>query len=195
MNVTQADLFSRLYRWTYRQGENYTTEAFACLLDFLLKEETAAALDFVSWLCFGGQGPALGSIPTITTQTVTDHGTPDMAIDSKEMVAFIEVKVWSGLGDTQVERYCRLLRSRAAGRQKRLVLLTVDRVEDVADADVRCLRWHEVADQLQKLTLRTPVGVFLTREFVTFLREQIMTVEYVGWQLRDGVLAMRNLSE
>ncbi|HUS45182.1 MAG TPA: hypothetical protein VM219_04025 [Phycisphaerae bacterium] len=188
-------MFSMLYRWSYRQGENFTTDAFACLLGLLAQEEATAAIGFVSWLCFGDQQFTLGSIPKITTQAATGEGTPDMTIDSREILAFVEVKVGSGFGETQVERYSRLLRSQAAGRRKRLVLLTVDRPDDVSDTDLRCLRWHEVADHLLKMRLKvkSPVALFLTGEFVTFLKEQIMTIEHVGWQLPDGIAAMRNL--
>jgi len=193
MNVPRVNIFSRLYRWSYRQGENFTTDAFAGLIGLLAQEDATAAIGFVSWLCFGDQQFTLCTVPKITTQATTDEGTPDMTIKSQEILVFVEVKVGSGFGETQVERYCRLLQSEGGCRRKRLVLLTVGRADDVSNTDVRCLRWHEVADRLQNLPLKSPVALFLTSEFVTFLREQIMTIEHVGWQLPDGIAAMRNL--
>jgi hypothetical protein len=59
------------------------------------------------------------------------------------------------------------------------------------------LRWYEVADRLERevgeKTLTDPVAEFLCRQLLNFLEARNMAVAQVGWQMADGVRALRSL--
>lgn len=55
--MNNDDLFSPLFRWarSNRQGENFTTDAFAALLREMIKRDAALGSRFLGWLCFGSE--------------------------------------------------------------------------------------------------------------------------------------------
>lgn len=200
MAIRPGNLFSSLFRWAHRQGENYTTEALVWLLNHLLLTEPEAGRSLVSWLCFGDESEAnLDQDPLlITTQEITEQGKPDICIESNRLLTYVEVKAGSQLGDNQIGRYLDALAQQGRGKQCRLVLLTRGPVE-FADGEARPhrhVRWHEVADRLLQEGPRLGEATsFVVNQFVGFLEEQIMTIEHVGWEYTNGVIAMRRLVE
>lgn len=194
----KADIFSALYRWAHRQDENFTTEAFVYLLNHLLGHERACGEALVRLLCFPEDPTSHvgGRIHEITTQWVTEEGTPDIRIESDALVAFIEVKKGSGLARDQLGRYRRILAKQAEGRATRLGLLTVYPMgvqEDEERPDSHA-RWDQVADLLGKLELSQELSKYLVDEFLSFLRGQVMTVQRVSWEYMAGTKALCDLT-
>ena len=194
---TNQSVFSVLFRWARRQGENFTTEAFAWLLRLLLRSEPTAGEGLISLLCLGKRDTHLLAADhiVVTTQKVTRAGKPDISISTDSFLAYVEVKTGATLGVNQLGRYRRALEEERGQRRGELVLLTVDYVE-IADEDsahVRKVRWHEVDRWLSDLDLGDGVTQFAVKEFIAFMKENVMTVQRVGWEYVKGVQAMRRL--
>jgi len=201
MVKTGDNLFSSLLRRAYGQGENFTTEAFVWLLKLLLDRERSVGQRLIGRLCFGKEAcPEVNdSRLLISTQELTEEGKPDICVSSTVLLAFVEVKTGSGLGKDQIGRYLRALEQRANGRTTRLTLLTRGSVE-FAEAEAKphlSVRWHAVADWLCQETERIESESvrFAVEQFVGFLEEQIMSIEHVGWEYTNGIIAMRRLVE
>ena len=188
----QQNLFGSLYRWAHRQDENFVTEALVYVVNFLIDQEPVAAGTILDWLLNVPVGP---SAATVDTQFVTDEGRPDIKVETSSLLAFVEVKKGSELGEAQLKRYRRVLNRQAKGRNTSLVLLTqypVTFEEGDEKPDVH-RRWHELAHILATVKLASPVSAFVVRQFTNFLEDQVMSVEQVDWQFIAGFRAFRNL--
>ncbi len=53
MAAFQSNLFVRLHKWAVRQDENFLTETFAYLLEYLIENEPEAACELVARLTGG----------------------------------------------------------------------------------------------------------------------------------------------
>jgi hypothetical protein len=88
----------------------------------------------------------------------SDDNTPnsrvDIVIEKETFLLFIEAKVYAGETGNQIERYNRILQSRAGGRPCGLVFLTPDgrTARDESAEDVACLSWSRLADSLERFT-------------------------------------------
>lgn len=199
MSMNQPNLFSSLFRWAHRQDENFVTEGLVYLVNRLLAHEPQHGRALVRWLCFKSdeESKDIGRNLEVTTQVTTKEGRPDVGIESDTLLAFLEFKKGSGLGPDQLTRYRRVLDQEADAKTKRLVLLTVFPIayaEDEEQPDLH-LRWYEVADWLRDRAGLSEISRFIIDEFITFLGEQIMTVEHVGWQYLKGVESLFRLTE
>lgn len=188
------NLLCNLSRWAHRQAENFVTESFAFLLNYLLIHDEPIGRDLLQWLCFErGAANSFGlERPIITTQCHTAEGRPDIriAIPSKLLI-YIEVKQWSGVGPGQLERYHSELK-KANLPVTKLILLTVDPVERI-DERVKHVRWPNVAERMKHYTPNSAISLFLILQFVDFLKEQGMTMERVGWEYLEGMKSFRHL--
>jgi hypothetical protein len=124
----------------------------------------------------------------------TDQGRPDLEIRSLNQLVFIEAKVESGIGDGQLQRYRAELSSRCP--RSRLVVLTryaADLpVKECDPADI-FIRWYEVAEFINRLSLSHPTSKYLANQFLEFLKERGMTIERIGWELTSGVRSLMSL--
>src|SRR6185369_8569783 len=195
MRQIAPNLLSTLHRLAHRQHENFTTEAFVWTMQTLIAREPDLARSFLSWLCFGREDQCVDGC-AITTQRAVEEGTPDIWVESARTLVLIEVKTISSFGENQVGRYLRSLSSRAAGRQSRLVVLTPDLPELSGEEFrlVRAVRWYEVAQKLRLMHAKSPATQHVLDQFVEFLKETVMTVERVGWELASGVEALTRLA-
>ena len=190
-----TDLYSNLFKWAHRQDENFLTEAFAFILNRLLTAQPESGRKFVAWLCFGTDEQDRFPGPLkVSTQITVEEGRPDIWVTAPGLIAFVEVKKESDLGDGQLQRY----RKHLSGRSelvKGLVLLTRYRVEvpPPPEGPDRRVRWSEVANQLRGFGPTDPVTDYLIEQFLEFLRRQVMSVERVGWEYVAGVTAQRRL--
>jgi len=108
-----GNIFSSLAKYNSAIDENYLTEAFVFVLNFLLKNDRLACLDILNHICVCENDydflPDENII--INTQETTEQGRPDIKICSPDKIIYIEVKHDSGLGHKQIERYNYALKS------------------------------------------------------------------------------------
>jgi len=204
-------VFSRLYRWAAGQQENFTTAAFAWVLDLLLQREPSAARAFISWLCFGDDARASvmegqlhirtqghATLPSGTEEEAPQHRIPDMVITGPEFLGCIEVKTGAQPGGKQLSDYRKILDDAKEERDSSLVLLSIypKDLEQKEKPDREVL-WHEVAERLEQLMgeLDDEVARFGLKQFHSFLEEEVMAFARVGWELDSGAKAAVNLFE
>jgi len=195
----EDNLFFSLFHWAHRQEENFSTEGFAYLLRLLLDKEPEKGKELVRLVTEGKLDltPERARCIAITCQKDTELGRPDLEIKTQDAVVYIEVKDSAGLGWEQLERYrIELLSKREP--IKILVLLTryVPEFNGDEKADVR-LRWYKVAETLQQFVdsgpWKSPESLFVTNQFVGYLRFRGMTMDRVSWELKNGTQAVWNL--
>lgn len=194
--VILNNLLVGLHKWAWRQDENFITEAFAHLLRYLLEHERDIAVALLDYLTGGSLSPFLHKAKAIsvTTQVTTDEGRPDVEIRTSDCLAYVEAKSDSDVRPDQLHHYRRAL-DRSEIEHKVLVLVTRRPIEfDLQDNGVDVhRRWYEVANEVQKLTRKDEVTNFLVKQFDEFLKERSLTMEKVGWELRNGVKAAFDL--
>jgi hypothetical protein len=194
----QSNLFVRLHKWASRQDENFLTESFAFMLQYLIEEEPQAAAGLLQALTGGflSLEPVEARAVTVRTQIVTGEGTPDLSLRLMDRLAFIEVKSESAASATQLDKYRKLLHDSGIART-RLLLLTRHVVDLLPEdlADVFCIRWYQVADWLEAERRRytfKAVSAFLVEQFLGLLGTKGMTMGQVTWELTGGIRALRN---
>lgn len=193
---TQPDLFSPLFRWAHRQGENFVTDAFVFLVQELLRREQLAACSFLDWLCYGSETSCgfTHRTPSISTQLRTKDGTPDICIQTPQVFVLVEVKKGSDLHEGQLGQY-RTLLDRQTAREKRLVLLTAfDATFGDHEKPDRWVRWSDVQLWFEQHSLSDSVSIWLVSQFLNFLRRQVMAIEKVEWQYIEGTKGLYNLT-
>ncbi len=189
------NLFLNLHKWARSQDENFTTDAFVCVLDHLTKYERRAAGTIL--------GKLFGCLLTeddcdeirIETQKRANGSQPDICIERRNRFrAFIEVKVEGPVDWAQLKRHRNNLDGNASPARRFLVLLTRDAdTSSTVNVD-SSIRWHEVAEWLAgEIEAMQPVGKYLSEQFIDFLRERKMTIEQVRKELILGVLSFENL--
>jgi hypothetical protein len=200
MMDSQNNLLVRLHKWAARQDENFLTESFAFLIQYLIEEEPQAAAGLLRRLTNGFFDLQAIEARTVRVQTqiLTGEGTPDLSLQTLEQLAFVEVKVESEASVDQLSKYRRLLRESGVANTL-LVLLT----RHFADLDptelssVHCVRWYQVADWLEDERKRytfKAVSAFLVEQFLGLLGVKGMTMGQVTWELAGGIRALRNFT-
>lgn len=195
MSDHRKDLFSSLFKWAYRQDENFTTDAFVFLVGELMNREPLLTKRFLGWLCFEDEGATtFAGLPNIGTQLKTDDGTPDIHISAPGVFVLVEVKKGSDLHEGQLRQYHGLLQKREEA-VKRLVLLTAfDATFADDERPHRWIRWDEVTTWFMRNPPTDQVAMWLVAEFLSFLRRQVMTIEKVEWQYVEGSKALFSLT-
>jgi hypothetical protein len=106
--TTENNLLLALYKYAYRQGENFTTAAFVHLLRHLLKSDPKPGAEFVKWLTrdWISLDQAEAAQVTIEVQIRRQGKQPDIHIYApRGRNAIIEVKLWdSNLNDPLLDR-------------------------------------------------------------------------------------------
>lgn len=195
---SRGNLLVRLHKWANRQDENFVSETFAFLMQFLIDEEPGAAANLLRRLTdnfFDLQTAEARSV-TVRTQIMTGGGTPDLAFRTQDRLAYVEVKVESPAAAGQLSKYQQLL-VQSGVADTRLILLTrhvIDLPPDVLAA-IRHVRWFQVADWLEEEHRRytfKAVSSFLVQQFLELLGAKGMTMGQVSFELAGGVRALRN---
>jgi hypothetical protein len=170
------NLIIRLHRWASRQDENFTTETFVFLLEYLMDREPEIAIDLLDRLT-GSQGIFGKDVAQveINTQQRAENMIPDIWIESQETLVLVEVKVTSYLGAGQVQSYRGLLEKHFDQRKKQLVVLTRYPVFGTTYDDVLYVRWHQIAQWLEEYLQNVTLGEvnrYQIEQFLEFLRWQ-----------------------
>jgi hypothetical protein len=190
------NLLVRLRKWVHRQDENFQTEAFAHLLEYLLANESEAAVQFLRELTAGilDLRPEEVASVRVSTQVTTEEGRPDVEIRAPQRLVYIEAKVESEPHEGQLEGYRKEL-NRSGVAKTGLILLSRYWVElgDEAEKPDAYVRWFEVADWLSQVSIAKPVSNHVVEQFVGFLRARGMTMEQVTRELTRGGPALHHL--
>jgi len=196
--MANKDVFSSLYRWAYRQGENFTTEAFVFLLNELRDRDPAISCALLNWLCFDGVPPFCASNPPIICPwSKHTGGTPDIRIEGSNELVLVEVKKGSDLHQGQLAAYRSILKNEiSSAGNKSLVLLTAYHATfgPHEEPDV-WKRWGDVEEWLGKRSSSDPVAKFLIDQFRGFLRGEGMALNRVEWQYYEGVKSLISLTD
>ncbi len=152
MASAENNLLLRLHKWSWRQDENFLTEAFAHLLQHLLIHEPEAAVRVLKELTNGFPTLEAGEARSVEvrTQVFSAEGTPDLQLRTLNQVALLEVKSESDVNPEQLKRYRELLRR--SGVPSTLILLTrypVTPADPREHADFN-VRWYQVAEWLER---------------------------------------------
>ena len=193
----QKNLLIRLHKWAIRQDENFLTESFAYLLEFLVENEPAAASHIISQLT----GGLIELLPQhirslgIRTQISGEEGIPDIELRTSRHFVIIEVKSEAAATEDQLRRYRRILNNVDAAT-KGLILLTRFPVA-VPGAD-HYFRWYQIAEWIswesRNYSFRA-TSQFLVEQFLGFLKERNMTMGQITWELPMGVRSLRTLAD
>jgi hypothetical protein len=196
------DIFTALAKYNSARDENYLTEAFVFVLNSLLSYnrelDRACACEFLTKLCARDNEFGFGQtdIILVSTQDVTDEGTPDIKVFTPDKFIYIEVKHDSPLGDRQISRYKKALEHSLAPIKK-VVLLTRFPIDfkDGEEKPYKHVRWYEVYNWISMIRaqVKDPANVYLIDSFLCFLEEKQMSIQKVGWEYINGVPALLNL--
>lgn len=191
------NIFAALGKYNSAVDENYLTESFVFLVNELLHRAPLFGADFLSHICVNNNEFRFAPDETIrvSTQEVTEHGTPDIKISSPDKLIYIEVKHDSPLGIQQISRYKKALESSIVPI-KRVLLLTQFAVDlDESEKPYKHIRWFEIHNYLTSLKaeIDDPICSYLIDSFNSFLEAKQMTLQKVTWEYINGLPAMINL--
>lgn len=194
------NLLLTLHRWANQQDENFVTDSFAHLLRSLCSSDPEAACNVIEKLTQGVVRPSPNDarLIEVKTQISTEFGFPDLRIQWPGVCVIVEVKVESEADQSQLARYRRYLATTGAATTC-LVFLTrypvvFDPLHEIPDFNPR---WYMVADWLQAELdagrIATPVGIYVTNQFIDFLRHRTIAMRQLTSDMASGVHSMTSL--
>lgn len=190
------NIFSALAKYGSTAEENYLTEAFVFLLNSLLERERTVALSILDQLCVNNNEFCFDKDEdiSVSTQDVTEQGTPDIKVSSPDKLIYIEVKHDSLLGYQQIERYKKALEISSA-TIKQVILLTRYSVdfEKPESRPYKHIYWRNVHKWLENTHAQDSVIAYFLDSFKSFLEVKQMAIQKVGWEYINGVPALNNL--
>ncbi len=196
MEDPKTNLLVCLHKWVHRQDENFQTEAFVHLLQYLLDHEPHAAVVLLGRLTGGilCLRPEEASVVSVDTQVTTTEGRPDVEVRTPRHLVYVEAKVESGVGPEQLASYRKALKA-SPFPITCLVILTRYIAAlpggKAAPEDV-FVRWYQVADWLEENPLHDPVSIHIVGQFVHFLKARGMSMDKVDWEFCKGTRAIYN---
>ena len=187
------NLFKELKRGNSRE-EEYFSAALAILLDEIPKL-TSYLLDEMLGILDESDDYE------IIVEDTFSEGRIDIAIKSLHFEIFIENKISSGLGESQLERYSNHLES--IDKETKLVLLTRDFIDDetIPKYTDKYIFWTDLYTLIDYFTdsitdyvkFEKDEKEYLLRQFLDFLREENMSDEKVSWEYTEGIKSFLNL--
>ncbi|HEY90975.1 MAG TPA: PD-(D/E)XK nuclease family protein [Dehalococcoidia bacterium] len=192
------NVFSALAKYNSVTDENYLTESFVFLISSLLKRDRTIGLDILANLCVTNGEFEFSEEEdiTVSTQVTTPEGRPDIEVSSPDKLIYVDVKDSSPVDTSQLRRYRKQLHS-SNTMMKKLLLLTRFPIDDTEHKGIpdKCIRWSEVHNWLAAVRqdAEEPVGVYLIESFMSFLKGKGMSIEKVGWEYTNGLVAFNNM--
>jgi hypothetical protein len=193
-----SNLFKDLSKHLSERHEDFLTNSFVYLLNYLLDNEKPLGIALLNFICVKNSEFVFseGEEVVITTQKSTSEGTPDIEIKSIDKCIYVEVKHDSGLGIKQIERYRKALENERMA-VKKIVLLTKfsldfeeSKEEGVPDKHIR---WYQIHRYLEELKPKCEICKFMINQFTDFLEDKQMAIQRVGWEYTNGIRAFFNL--
>ena len=192
-------IFSALSIFSSHQEENYLTESFVYLLNFILEYSPKSAHDIINKLCGRDGWFTSKENILISTQADTEEGRPDIEIKvESRKLAYVEVKHDAPLGHKQLERYLANLK-RSEMPETQLILLSRSKYAmhqtSLTPDKFHHVSWFLVAEWLKQHNDPDPVITFLVEDFIMFLKEKNMSLEKVSKALPEGMLALDSMTK
>ena len=198
----QGNLLVGLHKWAKPQNENFTTEAFVHLLNYLLRQDkkTAAALLYKltdGWLQLSEKGCL---DVELDVQQAIETGTLDIKLKAPGHLAIIEVKVGSRPSSSQLRKYKAYLKAAKIAKTILILLTQYPVGEELAEKPDLPLRWYKVAEWLEAELIKADqdsriLSAFLIRQFLDFLHERSITMEHVEKDLVGGIRSLISLMD
>lgn len=193
-----TNLFRDLSKHLSERHEDFLTNSFVYLLNYLLENERTLAIGLLNFICGENSEFTFGENEkvVISTQKFTNEGTPDIEIKSYDKCIYVEVKHDSGLGKDQIERYRIALRNECAAIKK-IVLLTkysidLDDINQYRAPD-RHIRWYQIHKYLEGFKPKNEIAKFFVNQFIEFLEGKQMAIQKISWEYSNGIRAFLNL--
>jgi hypothetical protein len=199
MAAFQSNLFVRLHKWALRQDENFLTEAFAYVLEHLVKYEPQAAASILSHITNGLiSSPADMPKVVIRTQVRGEQGIPDIELRTDKHFVIIEAKGDAPAYEDQLRRYRTKLDDAKSTTPETIVgLFMLTRYPVSIPGADGYFRWYEVAEWIEQSRNYSfkANSQFLVDEFLGFLKVRNMTMGQITWELPMGVRSLRTLAD
>jgi len=196
--MSSKNIFSALSKYNSATSENYLTESFIFVVNALLQRERIIAGEFLNHLCVSNNEFSFSTTEcvSVSTQEVTEQGTPDIKISSPDKLIYIEVKHESELGYHQIERYKQALMKSPATVQC-VILLTHYPVafQNTEEKPYKHIHWSEVYDWLVEAKNKSQdhIVIYLLEHFTSFLEAKGMVIKEVGIEYINGMYALNSL--
>jgi hypothetical protein len=193
------NIFSTLAKYNSARDENYLTEALVFVINSLLLRERNAGIEILTRLCANGDDFSFyaNEYISVTTQETTEQGRPDIKVLSPDKLIYIEVKHDSPLGSRQLERYNKALEDSNA-TVKHVNLLTRFAVDFSKEQEkpYKHVQWWEIYNWLYDAgrQIQDPISTYLIDSFKSFLEDKQMSLQKVGWEYTNGMVALINLT-
>ena len=181
------NLLRLLYRLAHRQQENFTTESFAHLLQYLIDREPAAAARVIDWLAdekMHFSQRSSGGPLSVRTQDYTDqNGIPDIRIEADDVDVIVEVKLGGDLTFEQLDAYSKELKRERACPV--LVALVGSAPTCKLPAGTRVRLWRDLGVQL-RVEARSSESE-LTRYLIDQFADLLNHLNLMPLQVRSGL--------
>lgn len=189
-----SGIFQNLHKWASSQDENFTTEILIYIISesLILDAEYAIyLLDYISgsFICANDIDDCI-----VSGQYSTKYGVPDLVIEAKNKIVFVEVKVDSDFGDKQISRYRKAVELQT--KESRLItltryILTKSTVkEEMPDISIT---WDNLSELFSIKYPNNSNIKYLVKEYIHYLKYRGLAMEKVKWQLIEGVAQIKNL--
>lgn len=171
-----TNLLARLYKYSRSQDENFTTEAFAHLLEYLITSDAEIAQSLLKKVTNGSFDLSKYSNDKvkISTQNRTEQGITDIQISTPDFIIIFENKIEASLGYLQLEKYTEFLKSQE-GKQNLLILLSKHPYEITnieLEKSVLRIRWIHISEFLKQEIRKDKIQSttrYLLQQFLDFL--------------------------
>lgn len=206
-------LFSSLSSYKPREDsfpeENFCTEILSSILKYSQQKQTPFFARFMYKLG-SSITPAEYSEYNIITQkplrtSTTRIAIPDLLIENAEMMFLIEIKIGAGLNyyppgemesDREALNQIKLYQAIETQKKKNIYLLTKNpsslSFSDCPDFKEK-MNWQDVYSIAKEYSFSDDAESFLLDEFKRYLEEKKMTIEKVGYDLKNGLTSVLNL--
>ncbi len=210
MLPSNDDLLVRLFRWAHRQNENFTTEAFAHVLEHLVAVRPVHAARLLSWLVqprFELSAEELEELEILPQNRSEnpEHGIPDLRLVGRDFDIIIEIKLDDSLGPEQTDAYRSEL-SLSSRPRRALVGLTGRPPPAMLGDDVVLRTWRELGAELENVRralaadggrdVSTGIAELELSQFLRLLRHQrLLAAPRVDSPLGEAIELHRQVLE
>ena len=202
------NLLIPLHKLARRQDENFLTEILVFLLNYYVQNEPGSAIWLIKLITDNELGLSENDLQVLSVEAQhhTPVGIPDIKIETPNFICFIEVKVDEDFGPKQLSTYKEYLQKKSKKESMLITLTKYTYKEHKADITPDFgFRWHQLSDWLDNLmpnaksggiefpSFKKEVSVFITQQYIQFLKNRGVAMEKINWQLVEGLREFRNI--